>query len=316
MTSVKADEQGKFELHNVPPGPHTLAIFGGNRISIKTGTNSTMGTTGSASAGADDGSMGYAPITMPNADLENITLTVSAPGTIQGKIQIEGGIEAATAELKARITTPQNLPPDILSRMTALPTVRLNSFAKVGVGNSGNTRNDGTQPDGSFSLGAVSRGVYYVAMDSSIQSQGYYVRSMSFDGTDISRAPLEFNGGSGELVITMAKGAAEITGTAAAGGVTVSLWPQTPDRSSATGNIKTTTADQNGAFKFTNVPPGDYHAVGFAQLPETGLGQYAPYLAALNGEATSIRLQPNTPANASVKVISAEKAAEVAAKLP
>jgi hypothetical protein len=80
--------------------------------------------------------------------------------------------------------------------------------------------------------------------------------------------------------------------------------------------VRSATTDQSGAFKFTNVPPGDYAAAAFEELSDAGLAQYPGFLAAFTTEAASVKLEPNGSITTSVKLISREKAAAEIAKLP
>jgi hypothetical protein len=225
----------------------------------------------------------------------NIDIRLTAGTNIRGRFVVDGG--KIKEDFPGAARSPQ-----------------IQMFALEGM--SVNLPNASAQPDGTFVLKGAPAGTYSVTVPN--LPPGYYVKSMRIGGQDLLRSPLDVSSASGgEIEVVLAEGTGEVNGSVvdsqgrAVSGASVSLWA----RATSSG-IRTATTDQNGAFKFTNVAPGDYAVAAFEELPDAGLAQYPPFLAAFTGEATNVKLEPSGNASNSVKVISREKAAAEVAKLP
>ena len=88
-----------------------------------------------------------------------------------------------------------------------------------------------------------------------------------------------------------------------------------PIPSRSTGGIRPATTDQNGAFKFPSLAPGEYYVAAWDDL-ENGLAQSSEFVGHFNSDATAVKVAESGQANVDVKVMSRERIAAEIAKLP
>jgi hypothetical protein len=129
-------------------------------------------------------------------------------------------------------------------------------------------------------------------------------------------------GGGGTLDIVLAKGAGELTGTVAnskgeaMSGITVSLWPKTPDLSRADHGVRLAYTDQTGAYRFDRLEPGDYFVVSWEELPDPGLGQYTEFLNRFAGDAQAVTLSEGAKQSVQARLVERDKILAEIARLP
>jgi protocatechuate 3,4-dioxygenase beta subunit len=239
---VKGDA---FEVRNVPPGSYTLFITqmnGGERRAPPV----LAGPQGMAFGGGPGrgGLQGRLAIDVGNRDIDNLLVPLSAGSTITGTVRIAGVGAAAP---------PQGL------RIQLLPAeAGLVFFA-------GNPR---LQPDGTFTLADVPAGLYRLQVTG--LAAGQYLEAARFGGDDVLENGLN-NVTGGTLEITLATGAAEISGTVLGpdsqplGNAVVVLMPK-DEKPNRTDLVKNTTTDQKGAFRFTGVVPGEYRVFAWDEI--------------------------------------------------
>jgi hypothetical protein len=151
--------------------------------------------------------------------------------------------------------------------------------------------------------------------------QNTYIKQMRFAGQDVTRRPMVVTPSGGALDIIVSKKVAELSGSVtnsrgeAMAGVTVSMWPKTPNEAISNGGVRIAVSDQNGAFKFSNAIPGDYYTVAWEDLPDPGLGQYGDFLSKFTGDATSVKLDENGKQTVQVKLVNRDKVAAQVANL-
>ncbi len=149
---------------------------------------------------------------------------------------------------------------------------------------------------------------------------GTYVKSVKLGERDVTRSALELSGG-GSLTIVLSSKAGSVSGALSTGkgeplgGYLVSLWPKIPELGSPTGGIKMTTTDQNGAFRFPSLAPGDYYVAAWDDLDQ-GLAQFGEFLAHFNGDASAIKVGESGQVSVDPKLIGRERTAAEIAKLP
>jgi protocatechuate 3,4-dioxygenase beta subunit len=322
LSETRTDREGRFELRGLPRGVYTLFANLGGAITITGGGGGNtmmmvrMATPGLNSAAlTDPPASGRMEVTLDNEDLE-IVLPISAGRDIVGRLRVENGL---LADLLKDAPQPPAAPPGLLLPPIGPGPLGLMLMPAQGLSiNSPVTR---IEPDGTFRLSGAAPARYFLQLNG--LPQGYYVKAVWLNGQDVTRAPLELTaGGGGQLEITVAKGTGEITGVVAdsqgrsLAGVRVSLWPRTPDRSNASGGIRTATTDQNGALRFANIPPGDYFVSAFEDLPDPGLAQYPDFLTSLAAESTGAKLEPHGSVSVTPRLISREKIQAAVANLP
>jgi hypothetical protein len=148
-------------------------------------------------------------------------------------------------------------------------------------------------PDGTLQFVGMQPGIYRIGVE--LTDAGTYVKSMRFGDQDVTRKPLDLTSGAGGILeVVLASHAAEMNG-ATTPGFAVTLWDD-PDY------IRTATADANGAFRFTNLPPGDYRVAAWENI-DPGFSDLPEFLAKFESRATLLKLSENAHENADAVVI-------------
>jgi protocatechuate 3,4-dioxygenase beta subunit len=234
---------GAFEFANVPAGSYLLSARALN--------------SGTAPANIARSPMGFLPIEVRDADLENVTLQLTAGKQVRGAVRWEGGNDR-TAFLNARAAG------GFSASASAMPM------------------------NGAFTLSPVWPLPY--TLEVANLCSNCYVKSVRYGGRDVPEAGFEFSG-DGELEIVVSASAASLDGVAVgpqgrpAGGATVML-----ESADGTGRISTGKADARGAFHFSGLRPGAYRVYAWESVaPETSPEALAPFQA----QASTVRLGEN-----------------------
>jgi len=180
-----------------------------------------------------------APIVVKDQDLDGIKMVLKRPAAVSGRVRFEGG------------------PPVALSNAT----LHLEPVAEVGMAWMPPTAF--IKPDGTFRVDGLIEGEYAVGFVG--RPQGFYVRSIQYEGIDILSEQWRFSGtGSGTVDVLLRVGTSRLTGTVTdskglpvAGGQVV-LVPE--KRSYVLELYPITLTDQSGRFLLNDVVPGVYRA--------------------------------------------------------
>jgi hypothetical protein len=141
--------------------------------------------------------------------------------------------------------------------------------------------------DGTLFLLALPPSNYRIAVEA--LEEGVYVKSMRFGDQNVTRKPLDLTTGVGGILeVVLSPHAAELSGMTTPS-VTVTLWDG-PDF------IRSTSAGPDGRYRFTNLPPGDYHAAAWETI-EPGLSDLPEFLVKFEERATRLRLSENEHQN-------------------
>lgn len=175
--------------------------------------------------------------------------------------------------------------------------------------------------DGTFTITGVLPAKYFVILGTA--PRGTYIKSISFAGREVARAPLDLTGGAaGSLEVVLSSKAADVSGTVRSEkgdplqGVPVTLWPKSPDKSREDSGIHTTNTDQNGTYKITDLAPGDYYVAAWDDIPEAGLNEYPGFLTRFQSDDIAVKLPENGHVTADAKLISRERIVAAAARMP
>lgn len=150
--------------------------------------------------------------------------------------------------------------------------------------------------------------------------KGLYMKSVTFNGQNITGKPLQLTSG-GNLEILFSAKAADVTGIVRDEegkpllGAVVGIWPVVAERGSLDAGTKTTLTDAAGAYRFDNLHPGDYYVAAWDQIDSDRVP--APDLrAAFQGDAVTVKVEEGAHATKDPKLIPVEQTQRVMARLP
>jgi len=168
------------------------------------------------------------------------------------------------------------------------------------------------KPDGTFRIPRIVPNQY------SIQVSGLpdnvYVKSVAFDGRDITGEDLNLISGAGGLLeIVLSPDAAGISGIVrspdgeAAAGATVQVC-------SGEDTVKYVSSDENGEYKVGGLPPGDYRVLAWEEV-DPGLSLDAAFRAHFESQTADVKLDERAHPTVEVKMIAREAVEAETAKL-
>lgn len=276
-------KKGTFDLGNVASASYTLNLYS------RSGNFQMVGST---------------PVEVAGADVNDVIINIIPPGTLRGRIQVEGGSQNAgdTANLSS-------------VQIGLEPTDEV-----MRGGDSGYPKQDGT-----FSLENLDPGKYDLRLWP--PPEGTYIKSVQLGQQEMLGKELDFTQGvAGELLITLSYGVAEADGTV-----------QMPDQGSGSGaSTKPVTAasivlvpeelrpdgsgveygntTQNGTFSVKNVPPGRYHAYAFEEMKREQLDN-PDFLKQIESKGVEVELKENDKKQIQLTLIPATDTQRILAQL-
>jgi hypothetical protein len=222
---------GMFEFRGVVPGDYYLSasetINTPNRQSRRTG---------------------ILPVQVAASDVDGILVTIPAGFSISGRVRVEGG--------------------ETLARASVSPSVRLRRAAT----NSGTSSildvGAAVASDGTFQILDATPGAYRIAM---WLTPRFYIKDARYGLTDILNSEFEVTGRESQnLEIVLSPNSATLEGIVTnsrgepAGGAQVVVVPNRfRDRTEL---FKSASADQNGRFTVSGIPPGDYKVFAWESI--------------------------------------------------
>jgi hypothetical protein len=166
--------------------------------------------------------------------------------------------------------------------------------------------------DGTFRIPRIVPDQYSVKVDG--LPDGAYVKSVHFDGHDITGEDLNLASGAGGLLeIVLSPDAAAVSGIVrgadgeAAAGATVQVC-------AGDDTVKYVSANENGEYKVGGLPPGDYRILAWEEV-EPGLSLDASFRARFEAQMAAVKLEERAHSTVEVKVIAREAIEAEAAKL-
>jgi len=246
-TSVGAD--GSFKILNVPPGEHFIEVRSNGRL-VST-------TPGVPPAEPEFASVPFSA----GQDVDGLVITTTAGATISGRMIFDG----------TRAATPTTAGPSI-TRVMATP-------ADPGPGTffGGNGMDSGIVDDaGRFQLRGAAGRIFIRANPPA----GWFLKSITFNGADITDIPLEVRGSTpitGVDVIvtdqqtTLIGSIKDSRGQPVKDYVVAILPDGLREGASPSRFIRTVRPDQNGQYKTMGLPPGAYVAFAVETLDQGGL---------------------------------------------
>jgi hypothetical protein len=221
---------GAFEIRDVPPGAYTMASSekpntSGNQLAMR---------------------FGFTRVDVTNSDVDNVIVTIPAGASISGRIMLEGQTSpmAAFQEGYVRfvrlVRTANGIHPSMPRDWEAGTRVA---------------------EDGAFRFDGVTAGEYRIAIQGLDPS--HYIKEARYGPFDVLNAPLQFKPDDvHRLEIVLSPRTGSVEGVVTDGLASVSSAAQVvlvPDRNRDRPELfRTAIADQNGRFKVSGVPPGNY----------------------------------------------------------
>jgi protocatechuate 3,4-dioxygenase beta subunit len=285
---------GTFEFHNILPGTYVLQLA--QVISVNGNRPADLA--------------GRVEVAVGNTNIDDLVLPLVPSPAITGTVKLEDG------DIATLVKRAQNKP-GVASAGNATSTIpgRLSlSLIQTENGPGGGSTTQ-VNEDGTFRFDNLSLGKYAL---NAVSLRGTYLKSARFGGQDVLHATIDTTSGAGgTLELVLSSKVATITGSVqsekgeAVGGTMVTLWPKTPD---VTEGVQFVTTDQNGAFKFQGLAPGDYYVAAWEEL-DFGLAQSAEFLNHFTSEASTITLAEGGQESRDLKPVEADKVAIEVAKL-
>ena len=251
--TARTTEEGAFTLNSVAPGDYVLQA---NAMQVTTttgeGGNTVTFRAFAGPGGGDNTEFGSLPLSVAGEDISNIVIVTAKGGSAIGRITFEDG-----------------------GKPSSITSIRV-SAAPVDVdGPVGFAAGSGTvKPDGAFELKNVAGPRLIRVMNI---PPGWMLKAVRLNGMDITDTGIEFRSGeavSGLEVVLTARTttiAGTVSGTAGTPlkDYTVVIFAENSDlwRMPNTRWVSGRRPDQEGRFKFENLPPGTYLAVAVDYIP-------------------------------------------------
>jgi hypothetical protein len=258
------DARGRFTLLGVPAGEYVLK-------------NSDRSVSWSIQQG-EPALVASQRVTVGTADITDLTVTARPPLRVEGRVEIPGA-------------DPKQAPQPVLNTVIYVDTP---------YGDSGRFVTRVKSADLSFAAaGAPGR---YVIQPT--EYSGWFVKSVTLDGKDITDQAFDLQTDVTSLVVTFTDRASRVSGTvrgphgALSADASVLAFPVDPARRSGQGssprNMRSTRTSRTGAYAFDNLPPGDYFVIAIDGASTEGWRDPAT-LEALAREATKLTVVAAEP---------------------
>ena len=256
------DEQGIFEIRGVVPGSYDLVANlndRNNRMSARV------------------------PVDVGNSDVQNVTLVLSPPLSLPGRLVIEGAQSSPNNQDAQRM------------RVTLRP-------------NGGGQTTSPVQADGTFTLQVMGQDQYRLAVTG--MPRNAYVKAARLGPTDVLNEGLRLDRPpNGQLDILVSPNAGTVDGTVSNDkqepsiNVSVVLVPDAAHRLRSD-LYRTISTDALGHFHLEGVAPGDYKAFSWEDV-ESGAWQDPDFIRLYEERGKPIRVGENGQANIELRLIPA-----------
>ncbi len=265
-------DPGSFQLAGLPPGDYTLVVRGNPIRAVAPAAGSTVSTAPVLAAQSPIASQfsGRVDVTLGNADLENVTIRLTAGVEIVGKITVEGGAELATLMAPLAGAGNRQAAPLAGAALAQPPQGRMPSVMLTAIEGPAAQLSATANPDGTFRVSNIPP-LKRVLLVSSLPPSSY-IKSVRFGGQDVTRAALDLSTGSGgvlEILIGTKGGEIAATprdekGETPQGGAPVTIWPRTPNPGSPNGDVRLIAPGlaQVGT-KAQGLAPGEYYVAAW-----------------------------------------------------
>ena len=253
-------KDGSFVIRDVSPGSYTiLASIEGTPVPMTARQSLEVGST----------------------NVEGVRLSPQPGTTIHGRVRVESKNVAGRFDLERVFLALQSADGE-QDELAFAGRETFSNLAQVA-------------PDGSFQWSDVPAGRYYVVVvGNSAVNEGWFVKSVTSGGNNISDSGLTVSGGTVAMDMVISANGGTVEGVAVdhkgeplANAIIVAVpearWRNRPDR------YRKTVADQSGRFSLRGIHPGDYTV--FAWESVDGEAYYNPdFVKASEGQGSALRI--------------------------
>jgi len=265
---------GSFRLENVPPGPYTLSAM----LPFASGFGAALDTAAASGRPALEAmnrvpETVFMPIVMTGDNMTDITLVTRPGGRLTGRFVADTGVV-------------RPLPSGVRVSLRS----GNGGGVTMSIGNSVSIANrDFANRD--FQLAGMT-GPFHLEVEN--VPDGWAVKSLLLDGTDVTDEPIELNG-EGTIRIVLTDRVTLVGGTiqsrSAAATQSVIVFPDDETKWTwPTRYVKSARADEQGQFQIRGLPAGDRYLAAAVDYLEDGDEQDPQFLERLRNRATSFSL--------------------------
>jgi protocatechuate 3,4-dioxygenase beta subunit len=270
VSTAVTDATGAFTFFGVPPGSYVARVVrvpwpaGGAELGMAGGTGAIPYMTtilrGPPPAGplppsTDRLMFGDQPVVVADRHVRQVTISLRAGARVSGRVEFDGSATRPTAaQLQTAVVR--------LEPAAGIPTQAGSPVAQDFMSFSGLTA------EGQFTTAAVPAGRYLVRPTI---PNGWNLKSATYQGRDISEAPLDLTADVDGVVIAFTDRVSKIEGTVqgldpkSSAGATVLLFPTDAsawvDYGRTSRRVRTVATSLTGAFTIPAPPDGDYFLV-------------------------------------------------------
>jgi len=249
----RSDKNGQFTIANVAPGDYVLQSRS-FQITMSGGGDNMMVTARVGGPGGGDSEIGMLPISVSGEDVSNVVIVTAKGATASGHLTFEEGAK-----------------PNNLTNIRVMPA---STDGEPGppmmFGDSNSVKADGT-----FEVHGLTGTRLFRLVN---VPNGWMVKSVRLNGTDITDTGMEFKPGEAitGVEIAMTSRLTSVSGTVTGTGsepvtdYTLVIFSDDPQRWAlpASRYIAGRRPDQNGRFEVKSLPPGSYYAAAVDYLPD------------------------------------------------
>ena len=247
---------GSFSLANVPPGDHFLDVRPGGpgRVVMAGGPNAAI-----AGAPQEEPEFASVPINVAGQDITGLVITTTPGATITGRLVFDG-------------TRPPPSPGggQNVARVMASGAEPGSSPMMMGANDNGIV-----DESGRFQIRGVTGRVFFRFLG---PVQGWFLKSVTINGTDITDVPYEVRSNVTGLEVVLTDRQTTVSGSVRNSRgefvkdyVLAILPDNLREGASPQRFIRTVRPDQNGQYKAQGLPAGDYVAFAVETLDQGGL---------------------------------------------